>query len=323
MAQPNNIQARDTISVAYYAGKVLFSVLRWFFLISVGFIIVYPLLYMLSMSIRTPADYYDVTVVWIPKHFTMMHYELIVGKVGLWKPMLNSIIIAFGSTVGQLFIGALTGYGFARFNFKGNGLLFIFVIITIMMPTQMIQIPSYLIMMDFDLFGVLRAILGHETGIRLTDSFAAFLIPAFLGQGMRAGLFILIFRMFFITMPVELEEAARIDGCGCFKTYIRVMLPNAKTPLFICGMFSIVWYWADYFGAFSYIYSDSLKPLSVHLYNINDLLNKYLESAQQNNSYKMPAWNAALLFGLLPLLIVFVFAQNSFKQGLERSGIVG
>ncbi|MBO7217087.1 MAG: hypothetical protein J6V50_00125, partial [Clostridia bacterium] len=82
-------------------------------------------------------------------------------------------------------------------------------------------------------------------------------------------------------------------------------------------------YWADYFGAFSYIYSDSLKPLSVHLYNVNDLLNKYLESAQQNNSYKMPAWNAALLFGLLPLLIVFVLAQNSFKQGLERSGIVG
>lgn len=323
MSQPNNIQARDTISVAYYAGRVLFSVLRWFFLISVGFVIVYPLLYMLSMSIRTPADYYDVTVVWIPKHFTFMHYEMIVGQVGLWKPMINSIIIAFGSTVGQLFIGALTGYGFARFNFKGNGLLFIFVIITIMMPTQMIQIPSYLIMMDFDLFGILRAILGHDTGIRLTDSFAAFLIPAFLGQGMRAGLFILIFRMFFITMPVELEEAARIDGCGYLKTYLRVMLPNAKTPLFICGMFSIVWYWADYFGAFSYIYSDSLKPLSVHLYNINDLLNKYLDSAQQNNSYKMPAWNAALLFGLLPLLIVFVFAQKSFKQGLERSGIVG
>ncbi len=117
MEQPNNIQIRNNVSVAYYAGRVLFSILRWFFLISVGFIIVYPLLYMLSMSIRTPADYYDVTVVWIPKHFTLMHYEMIVGKVGLWKPMINSIIIAFGSTVGQLFIGALTGYGFARCKF--------------------------------------------------------------------------------------------------------------------------------------------------------------------------------------------------------------
>ncbi len=323
MEQPNNIQARDSISVAYYAGRVLFSLLRWFFLISIGYIIVYPLLYMLSMSLRTPADYFDVTVVWIPKHFTLQHYELLLGKIGLWKPMINSVIIAFGSTVGQLFVGALTGYGFARFKFKGNGLLFIMVIITIMMPTQMIQIPSYLVMMDFDFFGVLRAILGHETGIRLTDSYLAFLIPAFLGQGMRAGLFILIFRMFFITMPVELEEAARIDGCGYFKTYIRVMLPNAKTPLFICGMFSIVWYWADYFGPFSYIYSDKLKPIAVSLYNINDVLMAYLKGEQQNDSYKLPAWNAALLFGLLPLLLVFVFAQKSFKQGLERSGIVG
>ena len=323
MEHPNNIQARSSISVAYYAGRMLFNVFRWFFLISVGYLIIYPLIYMLSMSIRTPADYFDVTVVWIPKHFTFQHYELVVGTVGLWKPMINSMIVAFGSTVGQLFVGAMTGYGFARFKFKGNTLLFVMVIITVMMPTQMIQIPSYLTMMDLDLFGLFKAITGHGTGIRLVDSFAAFLVPAFLGQGMRAGLFILIFRMFFMTMPVELEEAARIDGCGHFKTYIRVMLPNAKTPLFICGMFSIVWYWADYFGPYSLIYTESKRTLAVHLMEINDTLNKFLLNSQQDNSYKMPAWNAALLFGLLPLLIIFILAQKSFKQGLERSGIVG
>ena len=323
MDRPNNIEIRNNISVGYYAGRMLFSVLRWFFLLSVGFIIIYPLLYMISMSIRTPADYYDVTVVWIPKHFTLQHYKMVVGKIQLWRPMISSIIIAFGSTVGQLFVGALTGYGFARFKFWGNGILFIFVIITIMMPTQMIQIPSYITMINLDFFGLFKAILGHETGIRITDSYLAFLLPAFLGQGMRAGLLILIFRMFFITMPVELEEAARIDGCGYLKTYFRVMLPNAKTPIFICGMFSVVWYWADYWGAFSYISSEKLKPLSVYLFNLHNLFDRYLENNQQNNSYKMPMWNASLLFGLLPLLLVFIFAQKSFKQGLERSGIVG
>lgn len=323
MEQPNNIQARNNISGAYYAGRVLISVFRWFFLLSIGFIIVYPLIYMLSMALRAPADYWDVTVVWIPKHFTLQHFDMIVNTVGLWKPMLNSAIIAFGSTVGQLFVGAMTGYGFARFKFKGNTFLFMMVIVTIMMPTQMIQIPSYLTMIDLDFFGIIKAITGHGTGIRLTDTFAAFIVPAFLGQGMRAGLFILIFRMFFLTMPVELEEAARIDGCGHFRTYISVMLPNAKTPLFICGMFSIVWYWADYFGPFSLLFSENKKPLAVSLYNIHAIISRFLDDSQQNNSYIMPMWNAALLFGLSPLIIIFLFAQKSFKQGLERSGIVG
>lgn len=323
MEQPNNIQARNTISAAYYAGKIVFSVLRWFFLIAVGYIIIEPLLYLLTMSIRTPADYYDVTVVWIPKHFTLDHYKRIILEMDLWRPMLNSSIIAFGSTFGQIFVGAMTGYGFARFKFKGNGLLFILVIVTIMMPTQMIQIPNYLVMMDLDFFGLFKAIFGHGTGIRLTDSFAAFLVPAFLGQGMKAGLFILIFRMFFLTMPVELEEAARIDGCGHFRTYISVMLPNAKTPIFIMGLFSIVWYWADYFGPHSLLFDDKKKPLAVTLYDINDVLNKYLESEERVTAYKMPLWNASLLFGLLPLLVLFILAQKFFKQGLERSGIVG
>lgn len=321
MEQPNNIQARSNISVAYYAGRVVFSALRWFFLISVGFVIIYPLLYMISMSLRTPADYYDVTVVWVPKHFTMEHYKLVVTRIGMWKPMLNSAIISFGSTIGNLFIGAMTGYSFARFKYKGSGLLFIFVIITIMMPTQMIQIPSYIVMNDLDFFGICKALTGHGTGIRLTDSYAAFLVPALLGQGMRSGLFILIFRMFFVTMPVELEEAARIDGCGHLRTYISVMLPNAKTPLLICGMFSIVWYWADYFGPHSLIFSQKIRPLAPILYELHNILPRYFE--RDNNGQKMPAWNAALLFGLLPLLVIFLFAQNSFKQGLERSGIVG
>lgn len=321
MQQPNNIQARDNISVAFYAGRVLFSVLRWFFLISVAFVIIYPLIYMLSVSIRSFEDFYDVTVVWIPKHFTLENFRMIIFDVGLWGPMLNTAIISFGSTVGNLFIGAMTGYGFARFKFKGNGLLFIFVIITIMMPSQMIQIPSYLVMMDLDFFGIIEAITGSGSGISLIDSFAAFLIPAFLGQGMRAGLFILIFRQFFLTMPVELEEAARIDGCGHFRTFISVMLPNAKTSMFICGMFSIVWYWSDYYGPF--VYLAGKKTLAVDLMNINELLNLHLSNDQQSTYHKLPLQNAALLFGLLPLLVLFFFSQKSFKQGLERSGIVG
>ncbi len=321
MQQPNNELTRGNIGAVYYAGRVVFSIMRAFFLICISFVILYPLIYMLSMAIRDAKDFYDVTVVWIPKNFTWSHFQFAISKLKLWSPMLNTIIISAGSTIGQLFVCAMTGYGFARFKFKGNGILFIFVIITIMMPTQMIQIPSYLIMMDMDFFNIIEAINGVGSGVTLIDSYLAFLLPAFLGQGMRSGLFVLIFRMFFMTMPVELEEAARIDGCGYFKTFIRVMLPNAKTSLFICGLFSLVWYWSDYYGP--YMYLSGKRTLAVALMSIGGTLEKILPIDQRNNYYKIPIQNATLLFGLLPLLLVFIFTQKFFRQGLERSGIVG
>ncbi len=313
---------QSDISVFYYFGKMVWGIVRAFFLISIAFVILYPLIYMLSMSFRSAADFYDVTVVWIPKHFTLDNYKKIILEMGMADPLLNTIIMSVFSTMVQIFITALTGYGFARFKFKGSMVLFIFVIITIMMPAQMINIPNYLNMRNLDFFGIIEFIAGEPSPINLVNSHFSFIIPALLGQGFMAGLFILIFRMLFQGMPIELEEAATIDGCGYFGTYIRVMFPNAKTALVICSIFSLVWYWNDYFGP--YVFLTSIRTLPVYLMDFFQIVNQYLPAVHRNNVYyTIPLQQAACVFSILPLLVLFLLSQKFFRQGLERSGIVG
>ncbi|MBR7132103.1 MAG: carbohydrate ABC transporter permease [Clostridia bacterium] len=320
-----NNQIRNSasdISVFYYLGKAVWSIVRAFFLICIAFVILYPLVYMLSMSFRSAADFYDVTVVWIPKHFTLENYKKIIFEMGMATPLLNTVIISALSTVAQIFIAALTGYGFARFKFKGSMVLFVFVVITIMMPAQMINIPNYLNMRNLDFFGIIELIIGKPSPINLVNTPFAFIVPALFGQGFMAGLFILIFRMLFQGMPVEFEEAATIDGCGYFGTYMRVMLPNSKTALIICSIFSLVWYWSDYYGP--YVFLTSIRTLSVYLMDFFNIVNQYLPSAFKGNVYyTIPLQQAACVFSILPLLVMFLLSQKFFRQGLERSGIVG
>ncbi len=316
----NNTQSE--ISVVYLLGKTAWSIIRAFFLISIAFVILYPLMYMLSMSFRSAIDFYDVTVVWIPKHFTLENYKKVIFEMGMSDPLLNTAVISVVSTALQIFVAALTGYGFARFKFRGSGILFIFVIITIMMPAQMINIPNYLNMRNLDFFGIIELITGKSSPINLVNSYLSFIVPAVMGQGFMAGLFILIFRMLFQGMPVELEEAATIDGCGYFSTYMRVMLPNAKTAIVISSVFSLVWYWSDYYGP--YVFLTSIRTLSVYLMDFFQIVNQYLPSVHRNNVYyTIPLQQAACVFSILPLLILFLLSQKFFRQGLERSGIVG
>ena len=314
-------QDQIAISPLYYMGRLFWNVLRWFFLISIAFIILYPLLYMLSMSFRSAKDFYDVTVVWLPKNFTLENFRKILFEVDLHIPMLHTAAISFGSTLLQLFITSMTGYGFARFRFKGNGFLFMFVIMTIMMPPQMVNIPNYLLMKNLDLFGIIGAITGSPSPINLLNNYASFYIPAVLGQGFRAGLFILIFRQFYTGLPVELEEAAMIDGCGHAQTFFRIMLPNARTPMIVCGTFSLVWYWGDYFAP--HVFLVSIRTLAVQLMDFHAVLNKYLPLAQQNSYYKIPLEQAACIFSILPLILLFVITQRFFVQGIDKTGIVG
>lgn len=322
MTKKENLNVQSDISVFYYLGKMVWSIARAFFLISIAFVILYPLMYMISMSLRSAVDFYDVTVVWIPKHFTLDNYRKIIVDMGMADPLINTAVIAVISTAIQIFITALTGYGFARFKFKGSMIMFVFVIITIMMPAQMINIPNYLNMRNLDFFGTIELITGNPSPINLVNSHFSFLIPALFGQGFMAGVFILIFRMLFQGMPIELEEAATIDGCGYFGTYIRVMFPNAKTALVICSIFSLVWYWSDYYGP--YVFLTSIRTLPVYLMDFFQIVNQYLPAVQRNNMYyAIPLQQAACVFSIVPLLIVFLLSQKFFRQGLERSGIVG
>ena len=312
----NNINIKQT-----RISNFVWAVVRWFFLINIAFIIIYPLVYMISMAVRSPIDFLDATVVWIPKHFTLDNFKKIIFEAELWNPLLNTFIVTFFCGIAQLLVTSLTGYGFARFKFKGCNILFVFVLITIAMPPQMINIPNYLIMRNLDFYGIIKLIIGTPSPVSLINSPLSFIIPAVLGQGLKSGLFILIFRQFFLGIPNELEEAAMIDGCSHLKTFFKIMLPNAKTALIICGTFVASWYWTDYDGP--YLFYTSKRTISMQLIDFNSLIDKYLTLSQQNAYYRIPLQQAACIFCILPRIILFLFSQKFFAQGIERSGLVG
>ena len=317
----HNTYAHAASSPLYYLGRATWTGIRFFFLLGMTFVILYPLLYMLSMSLRSSADMYDMSVVWIPRHFTLENFRIVFNKLGLGTAMLNTVEIAVGCSLIQMFICALTGYGFARFRFKGNKILFLVVIFTIIIPPQMTNLPNYLLFNNFDLFGLFQAVTGQPTGINMIDHRSTLYLLSIMGQGIRAGLFILIFRQYFRGVPMELEQAAMVDGCGFARTYFRIMLPNAKGPMLITFLFSLVWYWSDFYTLSTYL--SNIRTLSVSLANLRISLETVV-SVDAWDSYKIITMEqAACIASIIPLLILFIILQRKFVQSIETTGLVG
>lgn len=321
--QKNELSPKNTvdISVSYYLGKMLGSFVRWFFLIAISFLILYPLIYMISMAFRSYTDFYDVTVVWVTKTFTLENFTKLFSELGIGDELLHTAIISFSATACQLIITSLVGYGFARFNFRGKNLVFFLVVLTILVPAPILNLSNYLLFNSFDFFGVFQAILGHPTNWSLLDGPQSFIIPAIFGQGLRSGLLILIFRQIYAGLPKELEEAAFMDGCGTFGTYVRIMLPNAGNAFLISGIFSVVWYWTDYYSATTFL--STYRTLAMEIPGIRTALGLVLEMEEQNVYHYIPMEQALCLVLIVPLLFVFVLLQKQFTNSIDKTGLVG
>lgn len=325
MRNSNNSSHQDNhigISPTYYLGRACSTVLRWLFLLSIAYVIIYPLIYMFSNALRATSDFYDITVVWVPKTFTLEHFGFIFGQLNIAGPMFRTVFITTVCTVLEILITSTVGYGFARFRFKGSNILFVLVIFTIVVPPQMLNMSNYLLVKNFDFFGLVEAITGAPSPINLLDSFWAFILPAITGMGIRAGLLILIFRQFYAQIPMELEEAALIDGCGFVKTYIRIMMPNLSNTFCLCAIFSVVWYWTDYF--YSLIYLPTQQTMALQIQRIYELVKTRLGLMGDDSVYNIIPKNlAACLIFILPLVIFFLLMQKRFSQSIENTGLVG
>ena len=237
------------------------NLLRWLFLLAIAFIILYPLLYMVSMAFRSPKDFMDITVVWLPKTPTWDNFRTAVVDVHLLEAMKNTVLIAVGSSLLQILVTCLAGYGFARFHFKGSTLLFIMVVFTIVVPPQLLGMPNYLLMSNFDVFGIIRLITGAPSGLRLLDSPLAFFLPAALGQGLRAGL--------------------------------------------------------------ASINLSSVQTLATRIVDLRYALEVILPREHFTVYYIIPIEQAACVFSIAPLILLFLVGQRFFVQGIDRTGIVG
>ncbi len=298
------------------SGKI-WKLFRFLILFGLGFVILTPLLFMVSYGFRESGDMNDPTIIWIPRHPTLTVMKQTIGAMGLTRssnnPLLNTLLLNIGCSLCQVVSCAITGYGFARFRFKGRELLFGIVILMILVPTQIISIPLYVTFRYF-LFGT----------VNLIDNPLVMYLPAMTANGIRAGLMIFIFRQFFRGLPKELEDAAYLDGCGPFRTFLRVMIPNAGSSVLTVFLFSIVWYWNDYYVAGSFF--SNHRTISMVLKNLDATLNLAIfNNANANVSIREKiVWlEAGCLISITPLLVLYACLQKHFTEGIERSGLVG
>ena len=231
-------------------------------------------------------------------------------------------VINIGCSIVQVITCAITGYGFGRFNFKGKNILFGVVIMMILVPSQIILIPQYMFFRYFNPLGIWHMIAGDY--INLINSPLTMYMPAITANGLRAGLFIFLFRQSFRSLPKELEDAAYLDGCSPFRTFIKVMVPNAGSTFLTVFLLSVVWYWNDYYVSTSFFTDNS--TIALQLKNLDASLTRILfnNGTVKVNARELIVWmEAGCLISITPILVMYIFLQKNFTEGIARSGLTG
>ena len=321
----STLAGKNSRPKGYYYGKtanVLFSVFRASLLIGLAYIVLYPILFMLSTALRGSQDYYDPTVIWLPIHFSLQSFKMAIELLNYWKTMGYTAVISIGASLIQALVCATVGYGLARYNFKGKKLIITAVILTIIVPAQTIIIPLYEQYRFFDFFGIsrlLELIFGSNFTVNLTNTIWVYYLPALLGNGLRSGLFILVFMQTFRGFPQSIEEAAFIDGCGNLRCYFSIIIPNAINAFVTVFLFSFVWHWNDYY--YSGMLMSGNSTLSLALRTLSTTASGVF-SNQADPVANAVCVQAGCLLVILPLLVVFFFGQKAFVESVERTGMV-
>jgi len=281
-------------------------------LICIGFVYLYPLLYMISNSFMSLDDLLDTSVSWIPGSLYLENYKQAAISMEYVKSLLHSIVIAGVPTLLNVIICAIVGYGFARFRFRGKRLLMALLIFSYIIPPQITMMPTYVLYTD----------------LKLTGTLWSFVLPALTGQGLNAPIFILIFYQFFKQVPNALLEAAQIDGAGYFKSFLKIAVPSAVPAIITVILFSFVWYWNESYLTQLYISGYYVKgkwtSLMVKLKSFDvNYNNAYatVDSVTMSNNEAIRM--AATMLTILPVLLMYFILQRYFVESIDRTGITG
>lgn len=305
--------------------RLVFKLFRTSLFIGMIYILIYPLLMMLTRSIRIRADTYNPTVIWIPLHYTLENFSMAMKLMEYRETLLLNIRVSVFSTLLTLASCSMAGYALARYKVPLKKFWIVMVVLTIVVPPQSYLIPIFFQFRFFNFFGIgylISLFTGSVPTVNLSSSEFSYYMVSLLGMGIRSGLGIFLFYQFFRNMPKELEDAARIDGCGEARVFLRIMIPNAQAPFLVLFILSCVWYWNDTF--FSTVMMRQAPLLANKLANVGYLIQMQYSGASYGDSLadSVIKFAAALLF-ILPPLIMYVFAQRFFMQSIERTGIVG
>lgn len=259
-----------------------------------------------------PSDIYDNTVKVIPKHFTISNYADAVKYLTYFQRLLTTTLLCGIVGLLQAFSCTVVGYGFARFKFRGQKLLFVLVIVLMVVPTQILLTPQYL---NFKMFHLINGI-------------TPLILLGVTATAPRCGLYIFLSRQYYRGIPKEIDEAAAIDGAGPFQIFTKIMLRSGLSIMVTIFLFSFVWEWGEntYTPLFSGNYPTLARILQSLAYDIQTKMNSAgfsFVSTVDYQAYQSVIYAACIILVILPLLLVYILCQKFFIQSIEQSGIVG
>jgi multiple sugar transport system permease protein len=268
------------------------SVVKHVLMIAASFVMIYPLLWLLVSSFRPTEVIFRTPGLWLNDLVIENYTE---GWFALGQPfghyIINSAIVVIGAVVGNLFACSLAAYAFARLKFRLKTLWFSIMLVTVMLPIHVVLVPQY--------------ILFNNLG--WVNTFVPLILPKFLGVD---AFFIFLMVQFIRGVPRELDEAARIDGCGHWRIFFRVLIPLMGPALATCAIFTFIWTWSDFFTPLTYL----TDPNS---YTVPVALKGFLDATSGSNWGAMFAMS---IVTLIPLFLVFLFGQKFLVKGIATTG---
>ena len=260
---------------------------------AIGILFLMPLLWMLSSSLKTGPEVFAANFRWIPDKVQWINYAQVWTheRVPFWRLYGNSLFIAVVSTVGELIVASMAGYSLGKIEFKGRNLVFIVMLVTMMIPAQATIVPRFVIFKSMGLY----------------NNIWALIFPAWFNV---TSIFLL--RTFYMSLPGDLMEAAKIDGAGHLRIFGQILLPLTKASLISLMVLSFISCWNEYMSPLIFLIK---KPL----YTISQVIRWYMLDDLQRYDLNMAAATSAII----PVVILFIFCQRYFVEGIATSGVKG
>lgn len=315
-----------SIDIKRRTTETVVAIFRYLFFLCVGYILLYPFIYLIVNAVKGIADTYDATVTWVPKSVYFGNFLSALKVFDVKNTIVNTLFYEIVPSLVQFCSCAVAAYGIARFNIKGKGILTVLMIASMLVPPMMLIIPNYVNFSRMDIlgiFGLISKFVGNDIRPNLVGTPWSFYLPSILGVGIKGGLFIYIFSQFFKGMPKELEEAAEIDGAGAWRTFLSIVIPSSGSAIITVLLFSVVWHWNDYYFAQMYIPENPTFAVAINNFGENTVSAMLGLDIQSASLLSVPILLAGCLLFMLPLIIFFVIIQRKFMASIARTGLVG
>lgn len=293
IAAAQQTMARRTRRSRFHLRDAIGVTVTYALLVPGAAVFLLPFLWMVSTGLKSPRQIFAYPPVWIPDPIMWENFPNGWTAMPFTRYLLNSLLLTGNTVIGNLFSSTLAAYGFSRLRARGRDALFLLLLATMMVPHSITMIPQYVLF----------------SKLKWTNTFCPLMIPPWFGW----PFFVFLLRQFFSTIPKDLDDSARIDGCSTWGILLCIILPLAKPALATVAIFSFIGGWNNFMGPLIYLHDSDMYPIALGL--------RHFQTEHGDTQYELMM--AVAVLTVTPIIILFFFAQRTFVQGITLTGIKG